>query len=566
MYGSRYAFVNDLEQLKTLRPQRRLVAQGPDLTRFLTGNTDLEDPTNFGAEMFKLFSLETTRALADPTNGLGGGFKNLDFTPDASEWNHIMEGSRPDPSADAVANQAYFVNDILTRVGSSWPEVKALLSRPPLQGKSYYQIVMDGSYRSLSPRDAFLFLAAITETRGRVIDMYNRVFGPVSATRNDHDMMQYIDRFVETYGSGHAISLFESFLPLAHLFTDQMTAYYEKNLGDGIEGTGPEQQRFWAFSQYMGRTTFDALKLASTPEERANLERTSASPLYQFRGSITDSRSTAVSDLLNLWFGATEPESGQPIWEGYRSAAERTLPGADDPNLVTLNSRLSFRSTGGFTGVAEKAYVPTLTNPANGWDRKWSPDLAVESGGHVYWVDSNDASWAQIMHQLWHQGSVQSYINPDINPGSISDPTQRAMLLPFYSAAQMQSSWSGSFTTGEGYDNNWVIHAMGQLKKHGQFRDLSAVTTRMQTRRAVSFQYRADTSDYAEKKLELEAEKIAEQKAAGQAQSNKKAAAKRPAAKSTNEAEEYRKALEKMRMRILSYSKKQRQMIDQNKK
>ncbi|MFH1683440.1 MAG: hypothetical protein ABIA67_01010 [Candidatus Margulisiibacteriota bacterium] len=454
--------------------------------------------------------------------GHGESFRNLDFVAEASEWNHIGVKDNPDikdTSADFVADQAYFVGGILSDLGFTWSDVTNLLeTHPSLAGKSYYQIVMDGSYRDLNSTEAPKLMAAMYESRERAWAMMSEVFGPVDLSRNDQEMMQYIRNFINSsnpYVNHHAISAFPFFLEIQHSVQNRITTFFEEGEGQGFESSGLDRQRFWAFSQWTGRAGFDAVYDPDNEltNEDINESEDSYGALYDERKKY-GSESTqyaAVDNLINAWFGATKPENGRPIWGDYLTDAENHSNEEDGVTgtWVTIPSTSVNSSAGGswHTHNTTRAFVADIEHPAYAWDKKWGSYVYVKDGSDIGRLDTSHAGWADVMNELWSHGYIDSHINP-----AITD-----MPHPNYAVAQFHMLSYNTQTGGEIFANNWMVYANGMLMKWGQQLDMVKVMEKSSANRVASAEYKQDKLDYSDQNDDLQYEEAMDEKVAMQA-------------------------------------------------
>ncbi|MBI5399358.1 hypothetical protein HZB07_01895 [Candidatus Saganbacteria bacterium] len=524
--------------------------------------------------------------------GQGTAFRNLDFETEAAEWNHIRQkdSTNLDSLANFVGEQAYFINDpsgrvgnFLGAIGSNWQQVKDLLeNNPNLRGKSFYQIVINRSYQSLSSRDATLLVAAMYESRERAWAMMTEIFGAVNQTRDDRSMMTNIDRFINSSNPAanhHALSLFTMFLPIIHSAINRMTTFYERQKGDGSELSILDRERFWEFSLWAGRESYNGVE---RPARRGFL--------YDYRqrytrdGSISNLPAyNAVSRLIEGWFGATELRNNRPTWEGYSSNEEMQREGArivynfssiresDWANFAPEN-RISFINIHGSRETALAVFLPQRANhpnyfPSYGWDRKWGPDILAKIGSGVYdvrWVSPRDAGWADIMDQLWRQGSIASNINSAIE----------GVPHPNYVTAQFSQLSYNDMIAGERYNQNWAIYAQGMLLRWGQNLDFVQLMQRSSSRRVASVEYKSDMADHNQRKEEIEAEKAQEERAVVRGNNQNRSAQRQNPARQTASRQrdyrmgsnEYKQSLQKYSQRLLNFSKNSKALLAKNKK
>lgn len=251
--------------------------------------------------------------------GLGANFKNIDFIAEGSDWNHIYRRNSKEPDSTAIEDKAYFVDDMLRNAGCSWSQVTELL-KDEFSGQSFYEIVMSRSYKNadgsdwLTPEQAFLLTAGLLESRERAWEAMKQLFGPVTSSRNDGEMIAAIDSFVKkqnSYMNSHELALFPLFFYMQHSFTNQVTMFYEENKGDGSVYSSLDKERFWEFSEWLGRSTYN--------NGGAQKDDKPWGKLYDYKNSRAEGSAEreAASRLIDRWFGATKVENERPLWEGY---------------------------------------------------------------------------------------------------------------------------------------------------------------------------------------------------------------------------------------------------------
>ncbi|MBN2058437.1 MAG: hypothetical protein JW782_06560 [Candidatus Saganbacteria bacterium] len=468
-------------------------------------------------------------------SGYGAYFSNIDFVAEASEWNHIGIKGKPDTKQtgiiDATVNQAYFIGGMLAATGHDWEDVTTLLSTNPyLAGKSYYQIVMDGSYQHLNEEQLALLVMAMYESRERAWSMMTEVFGPVTSTWDDEAMMPYIGDFImqsNPYVNHHALAMFPFFLEIQHSVQNRMTAFFEEGESHGWEAAGMDRERFWEFSQYTGRVSYDDAYNDTEGYLDSDESEDATGGLYNYRndlGSSGDSAYNAMETLIDQWFGATKPERGRPIWESYASDAEKYSDATDGVTgeWVTIPGISVYSNAGGswHWHDATKAFVSDIDHPAYAWDKKWTSHLYVKDGGEIGEV-STRYGWADVMYELWRQGKISSHINE----------SQYDMPHPQYVVGQFHNLSYNSRMQGEIFANNWGVYAYGLLSKWGLGLDLVGVMERCSANRVATANYKQDKESYEERTDDLEYEEMEEERLAmkqiSKAQGQRKAIMKR---------------------------------------
>jgi hypothetical protein len=210
------------------------------------------------------------------------GLSNVDFTPQASDWNHLEEkkplglaglavsttDDRPlDTSLDPDVDQPYFIGDFLSSLGlgNDLSSVNNVLDQFP--GLSYYEIVMNAaegklSYKNLSPQDQVLLIAAMVESRNRVFKIATDIFGPVASTWSDQQMMDNFSNWMDknySQGASHGIDAFRILLETSHMMLNQFAVYSEIDDGaqNGEEMSMLDRYAFGQFSKDSGAEFFN---------------------------------------------------------------------------------------------------------------------------------------------------------------------------------------------------------------------------------------------------------------------------------------------------------------------
>lgn len=540
---------------------------------------------------------------ADGTAGqdIGARFANIDFLSNDGNFIHTKGSTAvDDPTAAALADQSYFLCpteydqsfNFMGPLGMSWEEIQGVTG-----GQSFYNIVMSGSYTSMTPRQATALVAYMFENRERAWQAFSEVLGPVQNTRNDQAMMNYIDEFIaesNPYANAHALTLFPLFLYFQHAAENRLTTFFKEHIGtgyDGYEGEGYDaslfsRQKTWEFVNWLGRSTFN--------NNGTQLDEQPLGKLYEYRNSLgydpdrtmaeQNPQVIAVNTLIEKWFGATKVENRRPMWAGYNRLAdgtdngEYTMPGSTrGAGWFGVSSTDVWVNNGSdwVERTVSRAYVAQPTYPSCNWDRKWGGDLYVDVGGTVMKVASDCPGWADIMSSL--TGVTHSRINPFINGQG----------HPNYAVAQVQGLSINSIMSGVEFNNNWVVHAMGMMMKYGVGQENAQMMARMAHEREISRQYKDDTQDYSERIEELAHEKSLDERIALKKMAEAKAKLKKPpqnnrprgsnganrtSSGGTRQAQpqqeyfqgskEFAKALNKMSMSILNGSKKRKELLD----
>jgi hypothetical protein len=479
---------------------------------------------------FGSFGNDTIGGVAG--DGMLAGFSNIDAiqSSSADNWNHIGKSvGNYDMAYDPTVQAA------LQKNGLSWDDVENLLNTNPLlAGKSYYEIVMDGNYSSLSTRDAFLLTCAMDESRYRAWKGMTDMFGSVNDTRNDQAMIASINKYVKSLNSSvdhHSISLVPFFLYIQHSFTNQVTNYYEHGLeynnkeysignAEGYNKSYLDITNFSDFSQWLGRSIYDNDKGCD------HLDKSYTGQLFEQRGAWTDQNDQVQKDkvyatdaLIDEWFGATDPgkansdkitiniddnktdigaKLAEPVWEGYGDVWESD----------NWQSIAPLRLDNGKTIV--EVNFSQLKGISYGWDRKASnyPIECKDASGEIWWTSwASDANWITVQNAI-----SLSKVN-----------TKNNGYHENYDTAQFQGLTADSATRGPLFNSNWVVHAVGMYYRAGAGQDLLQVMQKSMTRRRVSANYKQDKTDYRDRQDELTAEKAQDERITQMGQARAKA-------------------------------------------
>ena len=511
------------------------------------------------------------------------GFKNVKKTVDAADWSHITTKSGASASPE-VAEQSYFLQssaynpdfNFLTAIGSSWEEVTALFeSGGPLAGKSFYQIVMDRSYTELSQKQATLLIAAMYESRERGWACMAEVFGDITESRSDADMIASIDGFFSehnAYNDHHALSLFPLFLYMQHSYTNQLTMFYEKGNNQGYNASVLDEERFYEFSCWAGTRAYQG---ADDADEQTNI-------LYQYRDTLgarygeDSAQYRAVIDLIDRWFGAANVENGRPIYEKY---GDRTDGGRwvdiDDYTLTARSARGAARGT-----VVSWVWQPEVTDASYGWDRKWSnsnlyystdrpADLSARGDATYLQPNNNGPSTAGLMVHDWTMVHQRLY-----GDQSKLNPLFYGAVHPNYIASQFAGLSYTQVVSGPVFASNWAVHAVGMFLKWGEGLDIVSIAERAAKKRETRAVYKARKTDYDERMQEVLDEEALEEKLAIKAIMQARVERQKDEQKATqrqksNDAKmgsrEYEQSMQKLRQRLLRASGKHKAWLKKTK-
>lgn len=501
----------------------------------------------------------------DGNDGIAGdgmltGFSNIDGLASscADNWNHIG-------GVGGFDTQAYnpTVNAALQANGLSWGDVEAML-RNNFPGKNYYEIVMDGNYKNLSAKDSFLLTCAMDESRYRAFKAMTDMFGSASDTRSDASMIASVNKYLgglNTFSEHHSVSLIPFFMYIQHSFINQLTNFYGKGLkednpdhgggpGEGWSQSYLDEKNFSYFSYWMGRSSYDDnqerdLNDRSYKATDDSLHQSLHGQLYAQRGQLTggsdDARVKATSDLIEEWFGATDPATAnaningpdklaEPVYEGYgddqdwdNSNWQRIdLPNGGFSNLRVWTDESKRQQCDGVTITA--IYVPNIAAASYGWDRKYNGnDIYCEDAqGKKYWAEIQDEAEADNAWIKLHNAYSTSLMSPAITIHHAN-----------YAASQFEGLTADDATSGALFNDNWVVHAIGMYYRQGTGLDLFQVVNKAMTRRQADVDYKTEVTDYTDRQQELMDEQYQDALIAAKAQARAAAERKKWLAKNS---------------------------------
>lgn len=490
--------------------------------------------------------------------GILDDYKNLNHLVSASEWNHIDTPNQTtaDPS-DADDDQAYFINDDLTKLGLSWQNVQDTLKI--FGSENFYDIVMTGGYAGLTSTQKICLTLAMKESRERIWAMESEVYGPLADTRNDSQMMAYVDNFVQAhnpYSNNHELGLFLNLFRIQHSVTNYMTGYWEGNETNWENGFGDadghdfsllDRYRFRQFSTDMGSEDFQSwlgakksyvydpstyridiadggclgVGLYAARYDFSN-KKFSTEAAYESAAKTNPNDANcqkwnAVSNLIENWFGAYYPEYGKPVSDDVPDFALNS-----DGKLAAVNWP---DQSGATTTPGRWVYVPGIDGITGGYDYVWEePVSAYLSLGYdrkynEKWLrvakDSKGTDVTGI--DSWTDTQRWKEIVNKISSSYFDDSTDTSH--PHYAATQFMGLNDSAMISGPAYNNNWIVHLVGLLWKEGQGKTINNIVWYGMQQRQNDRDFNSATDEYEELKDEL----TDEQKAIEKAAANKKA-------------------------------------------
>ncbi|MFC1570923.1 hypothetical protein ACFL31_00060 [Candidatus Margulisiibacteriota bacterium] len=214
--------------------------------------------------------------------GVARGVGNADYVAEAHEWNHLEKkkylglmsllndydnaGPKEESLNADVAQEAFYIGDLLDTLDFSWEEVNSLLQSDKFKDQSYYQIVMNAidpnrrnnSYKALdeSRGEHIQVLAAMIEARNRGFGAMEKIFGSVDQTWNDPavqaSIMSWLGPRTQTMGLSHGINSFRLFYQMQNQFMKMMTLFYEDRPDRVDSAAMLDKYAFWQFVKDLG--------------------------------------------------------------------------------------------------------------------------------------------------------------------------------------------------------------------------------------------------------------------------------------------------------------------------
>ncbi|MFH1709847.1 MAG: hypothetical protein ABH860_02100 [bacterium] len=196
-YGSFIEAVSDLAQAFKFLPKY-------DQLKYQYGSPTASTLTEYEAAIKEggwtddtEFLAETFSKQSDPKNanliwgqGLGRAYSNLEFSPDASDWN-LLDG---------------------VSTGS---------------GQSFYQIAKSGVISTYTDEQAFELMCSMTESKERVFNVLYDIFGDSSNLTNDSAVITNISNWLSDYTEvdPHNLGILKMFFSMQTDFINTLSAY-----------------------------------------------------------------------------------------------------------------------------------------------------------------------------------------------------------------------------------------------------------------------------------------------------------------------------------------------------
>lgn len=277
---------------------------------------------------------------------------NADYDAQGNEWNHL-EKCKPlglaglgvksgaelpkDTDLEAEVEQAYFINDFLGSIGSSWGELEGILDK--LSGQSYYQMVMNAvqpgkegaSYAVLSNRERTILIASMVESRNRVYSIATEVFGPVAATWDDQQMMAHFDDWMAknyTQGASHGINAFRLILETSHQMLNQIHQFSKTSTDTSYTMSILDR---YAFRQYQ---TDSGMEYFNKYSAYGNFRPNGQHPCSDKKGAIF----SFIDEMVGSWALENDDIRAylcRPLTVQYRMSFDTTVDQMPDPPGVT---------------------------------------------------------------------------------------------------------------------------------------------------------------------------------------------------------------------------------------
>jgi hypothetical protein len=227
--------------------------------------TDTDYTTSFNADGSKCSGITQQK---DPQStgkiwgaGEGSGYSNLDFSPNANEWNLI------DDENESVDTQA-----VIAEINQSfgWNTVKSAGGN-----KSYFDIAKGTDINSYDPEKAFNLMLSMLESKQRVLNVYKDMFGD-AATLTDTTVKSKFDIWIAQFKDVdcHNLGVLKMFFGMQTDFLNTLDAYNNT-------------------STTWGKNFHDTLK----------------SKVDTYIGTLSDDKRTKAQTLEGMWFASA------PRWD-----------------------------------------------------------------------------------------------------------------------------------------------------------------------------------------------------------------------------------------------------------
>ena len=209
------------QPVKTEPPKQICLHPGEDAGQYKSFLEVINDL----AQAFKFLPESTGTILK---NTFGTRYENLDFLPEASQWDLIMgiEGEGLDSIDLSILDN---INDYF-----NWDEIRNMGG-----AQSYYQMASGGAISSFSDEEAFNFMCSMLESKERVFGAFKSIFGDTEGLGNDTEVIDHITSFMDELSQvdPHNIALLSMFFRLQTDLINELDAYMNCQTYWGGDGT-----------------------------------------------------------------------------------------------------------------------------------------------------------------------------------------------------------------------------------------------------------------------------------------------------------------------------------------
>jgi len=209
-----YDFLGGLSTITLKRPIQpvKVVAPDPKIL-FLHGGENEGQYQSFIeavsalAQAFKFLSAEDQ---AKYQHGVGTAYSNLEFSPDASDWD-LLCGVNGDDGA-ILDGISYFDWDAIKSIGA---------------GQSFYQIAKSGAISGYTDEQAFDLMCSMAESKERVFSILHEIFGDSANLTDDNAVIDNISAWLSQYTEvdPHNLGILKMFFGMQSDFINTLDAY-----------------------------------------------------------------------------------------------------------------------------------------------------------------------------------------------------------------------------------------------------------------------------------------------------------------------------------------------------
>lgn len=497
---------------------------------------------------------------------VGGGLENVDFIAEGREWNHLEErtpvgglaalfanSSTPkdkDASLDADVNRPFFIDSFLNSIGSSWDEVSNLLDK--YKDQSFYQLVMNStqpdragaSYLSMTDREKFLLVSVMVEARNRVYSISEKIFGEVSLTWDDKQMMAHFDTWMNEHNGSalsHGVNAFRVLFEMQHQFLNEMAMFSATDESRGYSAAVLDRYAFKQFSNDLGARNYQDGDFSSGKGAIFRYIESMGIPLNSsvmnfLRGNLPNlsihtrpedialpsglqgygAKLQAAKWLLEQWFGSNK------VLAGYNNM----------PKSETYGPSIDFTKKNKENGYVEYDGVKVpwdISNPgaarSYGWDRVSGPffDWRYDCRS-VNFIKTDDSQyeqwspeWANVYEALKAKYGL-AYLNPNSFSDNYNHRNYTRMLIGGLNTQEIAGR-SGDLAP---YSNSWAVYELGNLTRYGEIKDKARMNVYNFLESAEGFRYKRAQERYEEEKDRLNDDEAQDEKNLNMMQTNYK--------------------------------------------